>query len=330
MPSTYSPDLRIELIADGEKSGTWGAITNQNLGTLIEDAISGAASVSITSANQALTALDGAPDQARCAAVVLTTTTAANFNVYVPPVTKLYAIENASASYTATVYCSTVIGNTTAAGTGVAIPPLKRVLVKSTGVNVVEQLNHIVGGLSVGGAASFGGTVTLSGNPSSNLEAATKQYVDSTVSGGGIPFGVIVAWHSTIATIPAGWVLCDGSNGTPNLRNRFIIGAAVDSGGVAYTTITGSNTPFGGVKDAVIVDHTHTVNDAGHTHTYGPSNRTTTSGSTGLLWSGTGTAGTTNTGLAVTGISINSATGGVSGTNMNLPPYYAVVYIMKT
>ena len=56
MPSTYSPDLRIELIANGEKSGTWGTITNDNLGVIIEDAISGLASVSITSANQALTA----------------------------------------------------------------------------------------------------------------------------------------------------------------------------------------------------------------------------------------------------------------------------------
>lgn len=327
MPSTYSPDLRIELIADGEKSGTWGAITNQNLGTLIEDAISGSASVSITSSNQALTALDGAPDQARCSSLVLTTTTTANFNVYVPPVTKLYVIENASASYTATVYCSTDLGNTTAAGTGVAIPPLKKVLVRSTGVNVVEQLNHIVGGLTVGGAASFGGTVTLSGNPSSNLQAATKQYVDSMVVGG-IPAGVILLWNFTIATIPSGWVLCDGTNGTPNLRNRFIIGASVDSGGSPTTTVTGSSTILGGVKDAVVVDHTHTVNDAGHTHTYGPSNRTSTAGSTGLLWSGTGTAGTTNTGLALTGISINNA--GISGTNMNLPPYYALAYIMKT
>ena len=150
MPSTYSPDLRIELIANGEKSGTWGTITNDNLGVIIEDAISALASVSVTSANQALTAQNGAVDQARCAAISLTTTTAANFAVYVPPVTKLYVITNPS-GYTATVYCSTVIGNTTAAGTGVAIPTGKSVLIRADGTNVTEQLNHVVGAFSVGG-----------------------------------------------------------------------------------------------------------------------------------------------------------------------------------
>jgi hypothetical protein len=162
MPSTYSPDLRIELIANGEKSGTWGTITNDNLGVIIEDAISGLASVSVTSANQALTAQNGAADQARCAALSLTTTTAANFAIYVPPVTKLYVVTNPS-GYTATVYCSTVIGNTTAAGTGVAIPTGKSVLLRADGTNVVEQLNHITGNLSIGGAASVGGALGVTG-----------------------------------------------------------------------------------------------------------------------------------------------------------------------
>lgn len=159
MPSTYSPDLRIELIGTGEQSGTWGITTNANLGTIIEDAISGLASVSVTSANQALTALNGAADQSRCAAVSLTTTTGAPFNVYVPPATKLYVISNASGQ-TATVFCSTVLGNTTAAGTGVAIPTGKSVLLRSTGVNIVEQLNHVTGNLSVGGTLSLTNALT--------------------------------------------------------------------------------------------------------------------------------------------------------------------------
>jgi len=150
MPSTYSPDLRIELIANGEQSGTWGNTTNNNLGALIEDAIAGAATVSVNTANQALTVLNGAVDQARNAALTLTTLTTANFAVYVPPVTKLYVVTNASA-YVATVYASTVAGNTTAAGTGVAIPAGKSVLLRCNGANVVEQMNHVVGNLSVGG-----------------------------------------------------------------------------------------------------------------------------------------------------------------------------------
>jgi hypothetical protein len=173
MPSTYSPDLRIELIATGEQSGTWGSTTNSNLGTVLEDAISGLASVSVTSADQALTAVNGAADQSRCAAISLTTTTGAPFNVYVPPVTKLYVVSNASGQ-TATVFCSTVLGNTTAAGTGVAIPTGKSVLLRADGTNVVEQLNHVTGNLSVGGTASataFSGPLTgnVTGNVTGNL-----------------------------------------------------------------------------------------------------------------------------------------------------------------
>lgn len=143
MPSTYSPDLRIELIATGEQSGTWGTTTNTNLGTLIEDAIAGYVSVSITSANQALTANNGAADQARNMVVNLTTTTTANFNVYVPPANKVYVIRNSSA-YEATIYCSTVIGNTTAAGTGVAIPAGRETIVFADGTNINYALDYLL------------------------------------------------------------------------------------------------------------------------------------------------------------------------------------------
>jgi hypothetical protein len=165
MPSTYSPDLRIELIANGEQAGTWGVTTNNNLGTLIEDAISGLASVIVTNVNQALTAANGVSDQARCAVISLTATTGANFAVYVPPVTKLYVIVNNS-SYDATIYCSTVIGNTTAAGSGVIIPAGKAVLIRSDGTDISEQFNHIGGNLGVGGALAVTGTSTLTGNTS--------------------------------------------------------------------------------------------------------------------------------------------------------------------
>lgn len=134
MPSSFSPNLRIELIGNGEQAGNWGSTTNTNLGTLIEDAISGYETVSVTSANQAFTNADGAADQARNAMIELTTTTAAVFNVYAPPSPKLYVIYNASA-YTATIYNSTVIGNTTAAGTGVAIPAGRRIFVMTDGTD---------------------------------------------------------------------------------------------------------------------------------------------------------------------------------------------------
>lgn len=159
MASTYSPSLRIELIGSGDQAGTWGTTTNTNLGTLIESAIAGYISVSVTSANQAFTALDGAPDQSRNAVIGLTTTTTANFAVYAPPQEKTYIIWNTTA-YIATIYNSTVLGNTTAAGAGVAVPAGKKLLVFSTGTNfyTIESAN-LTGVLAIAnggtGATSF-------------------------------------------------------------------------------------------------------------------------------------------------------------------------------
>lgn len=157
MASTYSPSLRIELIGAGDQAGTWNTTTNSNLGTLIESAIAGYVAVSVTSANQAFTALDGAADQARNAVIALSTTTGAAFAVYAPPQEKTYIIDNTSA-FTATIFNSTVIGNTTAAGTGIAVPAGKKILVFSDGTNFysVDIFNLTGAVTSVGNVTSLG------------------------------------------------------------------------------------------------------------------------------------------------------------------------------
>ena len=76
-------------------------------------------------------------------------------------------------------------------------------------------------------------------------QLATTAFVQTALASA-FTSGMIMMWSGTIATIPTGWVLCNGSNSTPDLRNRFIIGAHSDTAGVAYTTITGSNTQTGG------------------------------------------------------------------------------------
>jgi hypothetical protein len=169
----------------------------------------------------------------------------------------------------------------------------------------------VTGGFKLDGSAGTSGQVLVSAG------SATPTWGNAFVA------GMIIMWSGTIATIPTGWVLCNGSSGTPDLRNRFIIGAHSDDSGTAKTTVTGSATQTGGSKDAVVVSHTHTITDSGHVHTgvvsaggsdlTGPNDR-------GLL-NGT-------TASAVTGISINTA--GVSGTNANLVPYYALAFIMKS
>jgi hypothetical protein len=139
-----------------------------------------------------------------------------------------------------------------------------------------------------------------------------------------IPAGVITMWSGTIATIPSGWLLCNGSSGTPDLRNRFVIGAYSDDSGTAKTTITGTATQTGGSKDAITVSHTHTITDPGHNHTYNSVAFNITADNVGVR-AGASTSYTTST--ATTGISIDSA--GSSGTNANLVPYFALAYIMK-
>jgi microcystin-dependent protein len=334
MPSTYSPDLRIELIANGEQSGTWGSTTNTNLGTLIEDAISGAVSVTTGNTNQALLALNGTADQARCAAVILNTSSGGNYNVYVPPVTKLYVIQNASGSHTATIYCSTVLGNTTAAGTGVAVPVGKSVLLRSDGTNIVEQLNHVVGAFGVGGAlavtgnTAVGGTTTLQnelvlgGSPGTSGQVVLSQGAGTAPAwGSAFVTGMIMLWSGSIASIPSGWALCNGSSGTPDLRDRFVVGAG-------STYAVGAT---GGSANATLVSHTHTAvttaTDSGHAHSYTSTQVPGGSGRSDRI--GVQIGATTGVGFANITASTSISTEGSSGTNANLPPYYALAYIMK-
>jgi len=160
MPSSYSSNLRFELIGTGEQAGTWGTTTNTNIGTLIEAAIAGAVSVSVTSANQALTAASGSADQARAAAIRLTTTTTAPFAVYAPPVPKLYVVVNESA-YQATIYNSTALGNTTAAGAGVVVPAGKSIAVWSNGTAFYPQTT-IIDGITISSPTITSATITSS------------------------------------------------------------------------------------------------------------------------------------------------------------------------
>lgn len=173
-----------------------------------------------------------------------------------------------------------------------------------------------------------GPTATAATN---TTQLATTAFVQTALASA-FSSGMIMMWSGTIATIPTGWVLCNGSNGTPDLRNRFIVGAHSDATGVANTTITGSSTLTGGTKDAINVSHTHTatVSDPGHIHSF--TNPLAGSPNSGQIMRGDVLQATAynQTASAVTGISVGISTEGSSGTNQNLPPYYALAFIMKT
>lgn len=113
MASTYSPILRIELIATGAQAGIWGNTTNTNLGTLIEQAIAGTATISVTAGDVTLSESNGVSDQARCAALFITGSAGVSRNVIAPAVSKLYVVSNTA---NAAVVLKTV------ASTGLTIP----------------------------------------------------------------------------------------------------------------------------------------------------------------------------------------------------------------
>lgn len=95
MASTYSTNLRIELMADGENSNTWGGKTNTNL-TMLEQAVSGVASVAMTDADYTLTTSNAATDEARNMVVTMTGTLTQARNVIVPSVDKVYVLKNST------------------------------------------------------------------------------------------------------------------------------------------------------------------------------------------------------------------------------------------
>ena len=85
MASTYSPLLRFELIGSGDQAGLWGTTTNGNLGTLIEQAIAGVASIVLSSsADYTLQSLNGTSDESRCAVLSFSGTTGGSTNIIIP------------------------------------------------------------------------------------------------------------------------------------------------------------------------------------------------------------------------------------------------------
>ena len=176
-------------------------------------------------------------------------------------------------------------------------------------------------GSLVFGTAPTISAANLTGVPVAPTAAAgtntTQIATTAFVLANGVPSGAIMLWSGSIASIPSGWLLCNGSSGTPDLRSRFVVGA-----GTTYAVAA-----TGGSADATLVSHTHTatVTDPGHFHTYIAS----TIGGTGGLTATNDSAPIRNTSTATTGITVANSTEGSSATNANLPPYYALAYIMK-
>jgi hypothetical protein len=172
MASTYS-SLKIQLMGTGENSGTWGNVTNVNLGTAIEEAIVGSADVTFSSGTVTLTLADSNSSQtARNLRLNLTGTSGGAQNLIVPAIEKVYIVNNG---------CADAITVKNAGGTGIAVPAGKTMYVYNNGTNVVDAVTHLssltlttpLPNSSTTASASNGASTIVARDASGNFAAGT-------------------------------------------------------------------------------------------------------------------------------------------------------------
>jgi hypothetical protein len=157
MPSTYSTSLKLELIGNGEQAGAWGTTTNNNLGTLIEQAITGVLPLTIYG-DTTLTNYNGLSDQARNAVLFLTGNLTSSANVIAPSgQQKTYIVRNRTG---ATVNLKTTGGN----AISIANAASEVVFTDGTDFYSATQFNYINGDLTVTGNVTVGGQVIIGGD----------------------------------------------------------------------------------------------------------------------------------------------------------------------
>lgn len=224
MASTYSTSLKLTLIGDGDQSGIWGQTTNTNLGTLLEQAITGVTSITMADANYTLTNFNGVTDEARNAVLVVTGTNNAQRDLIPPVVKKLYTIVN----NTTGGYAIRVIG---ASGTGVTIPNGATCLVYCDGTNFVSGLSGTSGNFSVNG------TLTATTANATTFNGTTGAF--TSVSGNGVALTAINASNITSGTLTNARTTAATANGASTIVLRDTNGsfaANVVTGGSFSTT----------------------------------------------------------------------------------------------
>lgn len=255
MASTYSPTLRIELIGTGDQSGLWGDTTNNNLGDLIEQAITGVESIPMIDANYTLSALNGSVDEARNAVIIMTSigSLTGSRDILIPAVDKLYIVKNSTTGGQNIVV-------KTSGGTGVTVPNGQTVALYCDGTDCFPQTTYLNSPtLNTPTLAS----PTMTGTPvaptagagTNTTQVATTAFVTTAVSNA-FPTGTRLMFAQ--ASAPTGWtqVTDDSAN---NRMLRVVNSTGAGTGGSASP-----------ILNNVVPAHTHTFTSGtesqGHTH----------------------------------------------------------------
>jgi hypothetical protein len=358
MSSTYSNSLRIELIGSGDQAGAWGATTDSNLAYVLDTAIAGYQAVTVSSTAQALTYVNGPSsvaglNQSVYAMLKFNGASAAS-SIYAPPVSKQYILWN-NTSYAITIYNSTVIGNTTAAGSGVTLAAGDRIIVWSDGTNFYDvKSQNLTGTLAIvnGGTGqttqqaainALAGTQTANrvlrsdgtNTTLSQVNVGTDVTGTLAITNGGTGVTTLAALGSLFYPVGAIFTSTNSTNPGTSLGfgtwDAFGAGRVMIGAGGGFTAGT-----TGGSADAVVVSHTHTATstDSGHAHGYSgsvdPTNKFLYSAGGGNPGIGLpyNAGSTTHTGNA--NVTTTIAATGSSGTNANLQPYIVVYMWQRT
>jgi hypothetical protein len=196
MASTYSTSLGLELIGQGEQSGTWGITTNNNFGTLVEQAITGVQNITMGNAPYTMTTYQGASDESRNAVLVLGGTVTSPQNLIAPAVEKVYLIKNVTGS---------TITIKTTGGVGAALSNGTYAQVYCDGTdfyNATPSGNNVTGNLAVTGnitANNITATNTITANTISatNYTGITGRIVQTVQTIGGAAYNTSGSYAST-------------------------------------------------------------------------------------------------------------------------------------
>jgi hypothetical protein len=261
MASTYSPSLRLELIGDGDQSGIWGQTTNNNLGALLEQAVSGVITITMTNANYTMSNFNGVVDEARNQVLIVTGTNTAVRNLVAPLVEKTYVVQN----NTTGGYAIQVIGSS---GLGVTIPNGIAAYVYCDGTNFYNAISGSVGNYTVNGNLSVTGTTALTGALTASTAAFSGAISSVSPTFTGTPTaptataGTSTTQIATTAFTTTAIATATGSLGTmstQNANNVAITGGtitgitdlAVADGGTGRSTLTANNVVLGNGTSAV-------------------------------------------------------------------------------